>query len=63
VDAQRHRVCSVIEDREIIHNSLDSGLAASSETSIASNDSMHYSTLGVSALCMFEAVKSMLDHK
>lgn len=58
---QRHRVLS---DRELMCESLDSGLAASSETSIASTDSgMHYSALGVSAVCVFEAVKSMLDHQ
>ena len=49
---------------EGLRESLDSGLDASSETSLASTDSsLHYSTLGVSALCVLEAVKSMLDHK
>ena len=47
-----------------ICDSQDSGLAAcSSEASITSTDSMQYSALGVSALCILEAVKSMLDHK
>lgn len=47
-----------------MRDSQDSGLAAcSSETSITSTDSMQFSALGVSAVCILEAVKSMLDHK
>lgn len=60
----RQAVSVMVEDRELMCESLDSGLAASSETSIASNDSgLQYSTLGVSAFCIFQGVKSMLDHK
>lgn len=60
-DAQHRLVVSMMED---MCDSLDSGLAASSETSIASTDSgLQYSALGVSAFCIFQAVKSMLDHK
>ena len=56
---------AVSHSTEIISegDSLDSGLEASSELSIASIDSMQYSTLGVSALCILEAVKSCLDHQ
>lgn len=55
----------ILEDnKELLGESLDSGLEASSETSIASTDStLQYSTLGVSAFCIYQAVKSMLDHK
>ena len=54
----------VLENKEMMSESLDSGLAASSETSIASSDSaMQYSALGVSAFCIYQAVKAMLDHK
>lgn len=63
--SQRRQTCrSVLEDKELMSESLDSGLAASSETSIASSDSaMQYSALGVSAVCIYQAVKAMLDHK
>lgn len=55
---------SVQGGREVLAESLDSGLDASSQTSIASTDSaLQYSALGVSAFCVYEAVKSMLDHK
>lgn len=62
-DTQRRLVHSLMEDKELMCESLDSGLAASSETSIGSTDSLQYSALGVSAFCIFQAVKSMLDHK
>ena len=60
----RRVVQSVVEDPEGFSGgqSVDSGLEASSELSIASNDSGLYTTLGVSAICIYEAVRSMLDH-
>ena len=62
--AGRQAHSAVLEDREIMTESLDSGLDASSQTSLASTDSsLQYSTLGVSAFCVYEAVKSMLDHQ
>ena len=45
--------------------SVDSGLEASSEVSLTSTDSctsLQYSTLGVSAVCILEAVRSMLTN-
>ncbi len=60
---QRRGVHSVMEGNEL-SDSMDSGLAATcSNTSLASTDSMQYNALGVSAICILEAVKSMLDHQ
>lgn len=60
--SHRRGVQSVMEGGGLC-DSVDSGLAATcSNTSLGSVDSLHYNTLGVSAVCIFEAVKSMLDH-
>lgn len=67
---QRQGVHSVVEGSMCqsfdsgLAEETTSGLAASSETSIASNDSaLQYSTIGVSAFCILEAVRTMLDHQ
>ena len=62
-EGQYRSIFSVVEDI-CEGQSLDSGLEASSEASIASTDStLQYNALGVSAVCILEALKSMLDHK